>query len=352
MHRLRPKLQWVLFSGLVIFYLGCDAKADTKSEEEEEEVEPAIPVEVKPVEKGEIAAHFTGPLTLGTEQDAVVAAKVGGLVEEILVEEGDIVAAGQLLARLEDDQAALRLVQAEATLRKMERDFTRKGELFAKNLVSAEIHERAQFEFEAQKAAYELAKLNLAYTGIRAPIAGVVAERMIKVGNMVPVNAPTFRIMGADPLLAVLYVPELEISKLAVGQAAELKVDALPGRSFHGRLERISPVVDPATGTVKVTCEVSNADRSLKPGMFGRINIVYDVHKNTLLLPKESILAEDRETTVFIIRDSLAHRQIVALGYSSTTHVEVLAGLTAGELVVTTGQASLKDSARIEVVEP
>jgi membrane fusion protein (multidrug efflux system) len=328
--------------------MGCSANA--KPTNEEEKPEAALPVEVKFVETGLIAAHFTGPVTLETEEDALVVAKTSGVIKKIYVEEGQVVKAGQLLAKLEDDRQAFEQDRAKATLHKVEKEFNRNKELFAKNLISAEVYDRTRYEYEAQKAAYELAKLEMVYTGIRAPIAGVLAERHIKVGNMVTVNEATFRIIDYEVLKAVLHVPEIELNKLKIKQQASLKVDALAGNTYTGHVTLISPVVDPTTGTVKVTISFSNSDRDLKPGMFCRISIMHEIHPNALLLPKEAVLAEDQEATVYIVRDSTAHRTAVQLGLVNTIHYEVLSGVEQGDQVVTTGQAGLKDSARVTIV--
>jgi RND family efflux transporter MFP subunit len=235
-------------------------------------------------------------------------------------------------------------------LHKLENDFRRNEELFNRKLVSAEVFQRAKFEYESQKAAFDMARLDHDYASIRAPISGVVAARMIKVGNMVLPNTPTFRVTDFDPLLAVLHVPEREMSKLRVGQPAALTVDAISGVEFSGRIGRISPVIDPTTGTLKITVEVRDPSRQLKAGMFGRVNIVYDIHTNTLLVPKGAVIAEDAESAVFVVQDSTAYRKVVKTGYVNGVNIEVLEGLNAGEKIVTTGQGSLKDSARVEVI--
>jgi membrane fusion protein (multidrug efflux system) len=127
-------------------------------------------------------------------------------------------------------------------------------------------------------------------------------------------------------------------------------VDAVPDNVCTGRIERISPVVDPSTGTMKVTIEIDNAEHRLKPGMFTRIDVVYDVRANTLLVPKNAIMAEDRESCVFVVKDSVALRRLVETGYVNTSHTEILRGLEKDDLVVTTGKSSLKDSIKVDVV--
>jgi RND family efflux transporter MFP subunit len=349
MYRFAKIIGMITIIGFALANLGCGKDSQSKPKNSEE-ASAAIPVEIAKVEAGNIAAYFTGTATLEAEEEANVVAKVSGVVKEILVEEGSKVKAGQILATLDDEKLAVQLAQAEATLRKLENDFHRNEELFKRNLISAEVYQRAKAEYESQKAAYDLAKLELDYASIRAPINGVVSQRMIKVGNMVLANTPTFRITDFDPLLAVLHVPEKEMSKLRVGQPATLAVDAVPGVEFSGRIERISPVVDPSTGTIKVTIEVHDPSQRLKSGMFGRINIVYDVHTNTLLVPKDAVLAEDAESAVFVVKDNIAYKRVVKTGYANGARIEILSGIQLGDTIITTGQGSLKDSSKVEMI--
>ena len=178
----------------------------------------------------------------------------------------------------------------------------------------------------ASRAAYNLASLELSYTEIKAPIDGVIAERFIKIGNTIDVNAPTFQITDLDPLRAELHVPERELRKLGSTQTATIIVDALAGQEFIGNVARISPVVDPETGTFKVTIEIKDEQNLLKPGMFGRFNIVYDVHTASLMVPRVSIVDDSVETAVFVVEEGIAHRRVVDTGISRLGEIEILNG--------------------------
>lgn len=333
---------------LVAASWGCSDSNSSPSGEKKDRI--VVPVEVGAVIEGSISAYFTGTATVEAEEETEVVAKVGGVIERILVEEGDRVEAGQVIAKLDDEKIAVQLEQAKASLARLENSYRRNEDLHAKQLVSTEVFQQAKYDYEQQKAAWDLARLDLQYTDIRTPIGGVVAERLVKVGNMILQNQPVYRVTGLDPLIAVLHVPEKQLPRLRVGQDARLNIDALPDREFSGRIERISPVVDPATGTVKVTVETRDPSGLLRPGMFARIKIVYDRHENAVLAPKEAILAEDRESAVFVVQDSLAVRRFVTVGFINTTHVEILDGLEPGDTLVTTGKSSLKDSTSVEIV--
>jgi len=337
-----------LVTAVVSLYLGCGRGA--KSEDGDDKDEVAVPVEVAAVILGDISNYFTGTATLEAEKETEVVAKVGGVVNRIYVEEGDYITKGQVLAKLDDEKLSVQMEQATANLKKLEAEYQRSVELSKENLISDQEFQRAKFEYESQKASYDLQKLDLEYTSIRSPISGVVSERLVKVGNMLVVNQPVFRVTDLDPLLAVLHVPERLVGELKVGQVSKLTVDALAGEEFPGQVERISPVVDPSTGTIKVTVTVHDASRQLKPGMFARINIVNDVHTSVVLAPRDAIIEEDKQSSVFVVRDSTAFRQHIETGYVNSIHIEVVSGLTAGDTVVTLGKGSLKDSARVEFV--
>src|SRR5690606_6900324 len=151
---------------------------------------------------GPVSAYYSGTTTLEAERDAEVVAKVGGVIEQLMVEEGQRVAAGQVLAKIDDARLKLEVARAEANLAKLEQEYRRNKQLYEKQLVSADAYERLAFELDAMRADVELAKLQLAYTEIRAPFDGIVAQRHIKLGNMIELNAPVFRVTTYDPLIA------------------------------------------------------------------------------------------------------------------------------------------------------
>ena len=331
--------------------MGCGNDAQSASpDEEEEELISAIPVETGISHVGEIAALFAGTATLEAEEEADVVAKASGVVQRLMVEEGDFVRAGQVLAELDSERSTLELAQKEANLKGLENDLNRNQELFDKNLISADTYDKIKYQYEAEKASVEMTRLNISYSSIRTPISGYVSHRMIKVGSMVNEHQPTFRVTDFDPLLAVLYVPERELNKLRTGQPARIQVDASADH-FDAHIKRMSPVVDPQTGTFKVTLEVFDDSGILKPGMLALVNITYDVHNSVVLIPKQAVVQEDDASTVFVVRDSVAYQTEVVTGYNDDQAIEIVSGLESGDVVVTTGQNTLKDSSKVFVIE-
>lgn len=335
---------------VILFALaGCQPETGEDAQDAGEEA-PAVPVETAAPSRDDIYAVYSGTAPVEAFADAQVIAKVGGEVRDILVEEGDRVESGQVLARLDGDRLRFEMQQAEANLRKLQRDYQRNVDLRDKSLISTGDFEKIKYEMEALQATYDLAKLELSYTEIRAPIDGVVSQRFIKVGNTIDVNAPTFQVTSLEPLISYLHVPEREYRRIAAGQTATLRVDALAGNVFEGTVARISPVVDPATGTFKATIEVYDETQRLKPGMFARINVVYDVRADALQIPRSAIIEEAGETSVFVVADETAHRRTVRTGYVEGGQVEILEGLAEDERFVLVGQTGLKEGSRVTVV--
>lgn len=336
---------------------GCGADANSSNPPEKDDAPVSIPVEVSEVSFGDVSSSFAGTATLVPERQTTAVAKLGGIALEILVEEGDSVEAGQVLARLERDRYEFQARQTEARLRKLENELKRASELHQRDLISTEEYDRIRFDTEAQRASYELARLDLAHTEIRAPIAGVVADRMVKVGNLVTQNQPLFMIDDFDPLWAVLHVPERELNLLDAGQKASLQVDAFPGHEFAGEVLRISPVVDAETGTFKVTVTFSDDSGRLRPGLFGRVQVVHDSRMNVPLVPQTALMSEDGEVAVFVARKQdggdgyTAERRTVKTGYTGVAGVEILQGLGEGETVITAGKNSLRDGAAIRIID-
>lgn len=349
MKRLLNLVCFVSLCSLTVLLFSCDQQSFSQDEEGEEDTF-VLPVEAAEVVAGDISAFFTGTATLEAEEETDVVARVGGVVEEIFVEEGGEVQAGQVLAKLDDDQLTLQLERSRANLEKLENSFRRSQGLFEKSLLSTEDFQSTKYEYEYQKAEFNLAELELGYTSIRAPISGVIAQRFVKIGNMILPNQAAFHIKGLDPIIAVLHVPEHQMSKLSTGQEARLRFDALENTELIGRIDRISPVVDPLTGTLKVTVAVEDTSRRLKPGMFVRVHIIHDTHRQAVLVPKDAVITEDKLKTVFVVDGDVARRRTIETGYINTSHIEVLEGLSPGDRVVTAGKGSLKDATPIEVI--
>jgi membrane fusion protein (multidrug efflux system) len=313
---------------------------------------PPVPVEVITAERGAVSSYLVATATLEPEKQADVVAKVSGLVDKLFVEEGHWVRGGDVMAQLDEERLKIQVDQALVELNRLEADYKRAGNLFEKDLISEEAYENLRFQYEAQKSAYELAKLELEYSSIRAPISGVVTERLIRIGNQVNVNQRVFAIANFNPLVARVFVPENEMRRLKVGQPVKIIIDADGDEPHDGRVARVSPVVDPASGTVKATVEViGSSNETLKPGMFARLKIITDTKTDAIVVPKRALVSDDGKQAVFVVAQDLARKRQVEVGFNDEGRVEILSGLEEGDRVVTIGQSGLKDSTKVEIIQ-
>jgi membrane fusion protein (multidrug efflux system) len=341
---------WVLAASLLLAACkGGGGDAEAKGKAGEDKGPDAIPVEVEAAARRAIAASYTGTAPLEPRAESQVVAKTSGVALQVLVEEGQAVRAGQVLARLDPDRAALQAAQTAAQMRKLEANFRRSQQLAAQQLVSAADNDQLRYDLENARAANRLANLELSYASVKAPISGVIAQRSIKPGNFVQINTPIFRIVDNSRLEATLNVPERELATLKAGQPVKLQVDALPGRSFDGTVDRIAPVVDAGSGTFRVITTFAGQDL-LQPGMFGRIRIDHDQRADALVIPRAALLEGETDSAVYVVREGKAVRVPVRLGYIDGAYAEVVDGLKAGERVVTAGKVALRDGSAVQVL--
>ena len=326
------------------------ASATENEENEEEDDAPPIPVETALPDRGNVYDVFSGTAPIEAFAEADVVAKVAGEVRELLTEEGESVEEGAVLAKLDGDRLALELSESNARLQKLKSDFQRNVNLREKGLISEGDFDKLKYELEALEASYNLAKLELDYTMIRAPITGVVSRRFVRVGNTVEIGDPLFRVTGLDPLVAYLYVPEREYRRIETGKPVGIQIDALGDAPIVASVTRMSPIVDPETGTFKLTIEISDESRRIKPGMFARIGVVVDQREDALRIPRSALLEDDSTTSVYIVEEGVAVKRDVETGYADRGMIEIVSGLSDDDEVVTVGQLGLADGAKVSVI--
>ena len=332
---------------------GCgDAEAVNTTESKKEAV-LAIPVEVATLSRAAISQNYATTAVLEAKEEAFVVARASGIVDHIMVEEGDYVEQGQVLAQLETERYELNLKRADANLVGIQKELQKVRDMHKKNLISDDALDKLQAQYDAAKAALELAKLDLAETTIKAPIAGFIAERNAKVGNLTESfqRERMFHIVQQKVLYGIVHLPEKELASVHKGQQATLQLTALHNTTVDAFVERISPVIDAQTGTFKVTLRVPNDDAKLKSGMFAEVKLNYDTHQNALVMPRDALLDIDQTLNVFVVKEGVATKTPVKVGYQENGMVEILDGLSDGVQVVITGQHNLKDNAPVEVVK-
>jgi membrane fusion protein (multidrug efflux system) len=308
----------------------------------------ALSVEMTQPVTGSVSARHLATTTLEADAEALVSARASGEIRQIHVEEGQYVHAGDLLVTLDGERLRLDSLKTQANLAKLEQDYRRQIELNEKGLVAATNFEDLKFSMESQRAAHELAQLQYSYTRITAPISGVVSERMVKVGQTLTEGDAVLRITDTDSLMARIQVPQSELGKFAVGQPASLRFDALPGLDQEATVSRISPTVDPGTGTFRVQLAIRNPRKDIAAGMFSRVQIAYERKDDVLLLPETAVIREDTDSVVYVVEDGQARRRLIQTGISDAGMTEILSGLKLGEtVIVSPGSGSLREGTRV-----
>lgn len=325
-------------------------EAGTKDAESDEDEELPVPVEVSEVTTGSIASYISATANLVAEDQVKVLSEAEGRVERLEVEEGDVVKKGQILAVLVQDEARIAKSKVELRAANANAALERARESFEQGLISSEAFDKLKMDYEVANQEVAEAEWRLAKTVIRAPFAARVTERFITLGQHLRPGDELFTVADYDPLVARIYLPERDVVSLEVGREVRITPAAATELSFTGRIRQIAPVVDTATGTVKVTVEAVQPPAGVRPGAFVAIDIVRERHATALLLPRESVIRELRTAHVFVTEDDKAVKREVELGIEEGEVVEVLTGLEAGDSVVIAGQGGLDDGQRIKVL--
>lgn len=345
----------------------------------------AVAVEVAPVESGVVRDTRILSGTLEASTRFVVAPKVGGLIEQIMVDLGDVIRRDQVVAEIDDAEFVQAVAQAEAELavRKAEaaqaasafelarREYDRAVELGQRSMVSpAELDERtatyesakaatnlAEAQVNQAEASLELAKIRLRYTTVQAswtggPDEGIVGERFQDAGNTVQQGNPIVSVVALDPLTAVVSVTERDYTRLTVGQRAVLRADAMPDRAFEAEVVRISPVFREASRQARVELRVDNAEQRLKPGMFARVSIVLQEEHADAIVPLAALTRRGGGDVVFVLDadGQRVHQRPVRVGIVEGERVQVLGEGIRGRVVVL-GQQLLEEGAPVIVSE-
>ena len=337
---------------LTVSLLSSCGEAGALEEDNQDEIVISVPVEVAPLTIGNISSNYSTTAVLEPIEEAFVVPRASGIIEHIYVEEGDYVEKGQILAQIEPRRYHLNLDRAKANLVGVEKELAKINKVYNKKLVSDDTYDKLTAQYESAKATRSLAELDLKEATITAPISGYIAERNAKVGNLSESfqRERMFHIVQQKELYGIVYLPEKELSKVHEEQQASLDLTAFEGDDITAFVERISPVIDPKTGTFKITLRVPNPDNLLKSGMFAQVKLNYNTKQNVVLLPRKALLFIDDSINVFVVKDGIASKQAVKVGYQEGEVVEILNGLSGTEKVVITGHQNLRDQAPVEIV--
>ncbi len=325
------------------------AVAEPDENDENDEEEAAVPVEDVALQTGPIESVLRATSTLEAETRVRVIAEASRRVVELFVEEGDTVKRGQLLARLQDAEQLSALAKARTLFDQAEREWERQERLKEKGLTTDREHNDALASLEQRRIEVTDAEREFGYTRVQATIAGTVTQRFVRLGDQVNPGSELFEIVDFASLVARIYVPEQALGKLQPKQTARIYAPAVRAEPFAAQVDRVAPIVDARTGTIKVTVDIGGQP-GLRPGLYVDVELVTAREEAAVLVPKRALLYENARTFVFRIREGRARRVEVRPVMSDIDSVRPLDGFAVGDSIVVAGQATLKDDALVEVV--
>lgn len=319
------------------------AAADKKDEKK-------LPVEIAVAKKGSISSWILTTATLEPDSQVTLVSETNGTVEKLYVEEGSVVREGQIIVQLEAREKQVALQKANIRLQNATMELDRKQKSYDQKIISQSEYDKAKFEMEVAESEKKSAEVEIDRITIRAPFSGIITERYIEKGQTIQVQTQLFTLVDRDPLKAKIYLPEKEIFGIEENQIVNLALNAQKDVKFQGRVRQVNPSVDPKTGTVKVTVEVTQAPEAVRPGSFIDVKLVTQRHENSILIPKKALIEEAGEKYVFVISKGAATRKNVDIGFMDDQSAEILKGVNTGDSVVIAGQGSLRDGIKTEIV--
>ena len=334
---------------------------------------PPMTVEVTKATKGDITAELSVVGSLIGAATVDVVPRTAGRLVAMNVKLGDRVSRGQTLARIEDQeineqvkQAEASLEVAQATIRQREADLkfsasnlARSQNLFERQLLPRQSLDDAEARQAASAAQLDLARAQLSQTQARldelriakgntnivSPVNGFVSQRNIDVGAWASQQAPVASVVDISSVRLVANVVEKDLRLVNAGDPARVTVDAYPGETFSGHIARVAPVLDPATRTAQIEIEVPNNSFRLKPGMYARMSVTIESRRDTTLVPKSSVVDYEGARGVFTMTDdNKAKFQPLEIGIEDPERVEVRAGVTLADTLVTSGASALRNN--------
>ena len=309
----------------------------------------AMAVEVATVAASDFSDEASAVGNLKSNESVVLRPETAGRIAAINFRDGTIVGKGTLLVAIDAEIQEAELSQARANLSLARSNFQRNKELLAKRFVSQQALDNSAATLKVQEAAVQLAEAKVAKTRIKAPFDGMVGLRNVSVGDYVKEGQDLINIEDIGTLRVDFKLPETYIGRITKGQAVEVLTDALPGQTFAAVLDAVDPMVDQGGRAISSRARLDNVAGKLRPGMFVRVRLLFGDRKNVLMVPEQAIVP-GAQPTVFKVVDGKAAATKVKLGVRRAAQVEVVDGLTAGDVVVTAGQLKLRDGAPVRAI--
>lgn len=309
----------------------------------------SVSVEASKVARLALPQGITAVGSLRSDESVTLRPEVAGRISAIQFREGQRVTKGTPLVRLDTAVAEAEAQQARANLTLAQQKHTRALDLEKKGFISGQAKDEAENNLRVAEASLALAEAKLAKLTILAPFTGIIGLRSVSVGDYVKEGADMVNLEAVDPLKVDFRVPEIYLTQLGVGQSLQLTLDAIPGKTYEGKVFAINPLLDAAGRSVVIRAQVKNQDAVLRPGMFTRVRLFTRDLQETLVVPEQAIVPQGEEWFVYRVVDGKAQRTKVDIGQRRDGKAEILKGLQDGDMVVTAGQLKLREGVPVQI---
>jgi RND family efflux transporter MFP subunit len=317
-------------------------------------LDPPVQVHITHLSTGPITRSVMLPAQVIAFQEATLYAKVSGYLKSIAVDKGDKVAAGAVLARIEIPELVASRAKQQAELKAAQADYDRLQESLQKlpDLVVPEMVDQARGRFEVARASFDQSETLLGYATISAPFSGIITRRAVDPGALIQANSAILGLMDFSKVRLQIPVPEVEASRVTVGQPVLVTTENLPGLHFEGKVTRFTYALDAASRTMLTEVMLDNPQLALRPGMLVTARIGIEHKDSALLMPVESLLMEKANAFAFTVDGGKVAKHPIKIGFNDGKNVEVLDGLAASDAVIlAAGKLKLSNGQTVQVTE-
>ena len=308
-----------------------------------------VAVEAIKVVTAPIPQVITTVGSLRSDESITLRPESAGRISAITFQEGQRVAKGAPLVTLDPAMPRAELEQAKANYVLAKQKFDRAVDLAQRNFISGQAKDEAENNVKVAEATVQLAEAKLAKTDIRAPFSGIIGLRSVSVGDYVKEGADLVNLESIDPLKVDFRVPETYLGQVQVGQPLQIALDAMPGKTYTGKVIAVNPLIDAAGRSIIIRAQVGNQDTTLRPGMFARIRLITRAERDAMMLPEEALVPQGTDKFVFRVNDGKVTRVKVETGQRRDGKVEIVNGVNKDDLIVTAGQLKLRDGVSVRV---
>ncbi|MDP4529867.1 efflux RND transporter periplasmic adaptor subunit [Alkalimonas delamerensis] len=331
---------------------GCESAEPTSNATGTAAESRAIAVAAAEVQYRDLSRRLLLSASVRPRETVRISAQTRGIVQQLLVEEGDSVHAGQLLLSLDQAEQRAELARAEALLEQAQLAYRRQAELYQRELTSASEYQAQAAALRVAESEYQLWQTRVAFGTVLAPRDAVVSRRWVELGESIREQDPLLELTDVSQLVLHLGVSELDVAYLTLGQQVEVQLDAMPGRILTAEVRRIFPTAELSSRfiTVEVVLPEKAWQQGVRPGFLGRVNLTIDARQDALAVPASAVVQQEGGAFMMVIANERLEKREVQTGVQRGQWLEITEGVEAGEVVLAALASEMNEGQRVRIV--